>query len=103
MSGQIVDAGLVPAPKQRNTGAEKEAPEAGGSAREIWPNHPAQKDVDVRRTLKAGGKVRHRPDGPPPPMIALPVFGYRSHIGIDRRYGFIRGQASYHRIWCLTI
>ena len=23
-------------------------------------------------------------------MIALPVFGYKSHISIDRRYGFIR-------------
>jgi len=23
-------------------------------------------------------------------MIAVPVFGYKSHIGIDRRYGFIR-------------
>ncbi|WP_245958504.1 hypothetical protein [Pelagibacterium sediminicola] len=26
-------------------------------------------------------------------MIALPVFGYKSHITIDRRYGFIRGTA----------
>lgn len=25
------------------------------------------------------------------PQIALPVFGYKSHICIDRRYGFIRG------------
>ncbi len=40
--------------------------------------------------LKIGGKVRYRPDGTPLPMIALPVFGYKSHISIDRRYGFIR-------------
>jgi transposase, IS5 family len=34
--------------------------------------------------------VRYRPDGTPLPQIALPVFGYKSHIGIDRRFGFIR-------------
>lgn len=96
MSGQIVDASLVPAPKQRNTEPEKEAVKAGKSASEIWPDEPnkaAQKDVDARWTLKIGGKVRYRPDRTPLPMIALPVFGYKSHISIDRRYGFIRGQA----------
>ena len=41
-------------------------------------------------TLKIGGKIRYRPDGTPLPQIALPVFGYKSHIAIDRRYGFIR-------------
>ena len=30
----------------------------------------------ARWTLKVGGKVRHRPDGAPLPMIAVPVFGY---------------------------
>lgn len=96
MSGQIVDASLVPAPKQRNSDSEKAAIKAGKSASEIWPDEPnkaAQKDVDARWTLKIGGKVRYRPDGTPLPMIALPVFGYKSHISIDRRYGFIRGQA----------
>lgn len=93
MSGQIVDASLVPAPKQRNTEGEKEAIKEGKSASEIWPDEPskaAQKDVDARWTLKIGGKVRHRPDGTPLPMIATPVFGYKSHISIDRRFGFIR-------------
>jgi len=96
MSGQIVDASLVPAPKQRNTESEKEAIKAGKSAGEIWPDEPAkaaQKDVDARWTLKIGGKVRHRPDGTPLPMIAMPVFGYKSHISIDRRFGFIREAA----------
>ena len=96
MSGQIVDASLVPAPKQRNTEPEKEAVKAGKSAAEIWPDEPnkaAQKDVDARWTLKVGGKVRYRPDGTPLPQIATPTFGYKSHISIDRRYGFIRGQA----------
>ena len=96
MSGQIVDASLVPAPKQRNTEDEKAAIKAGKSADEIWPNEPnkaAQKDTNARWTLKVGGKVRYRPDGTPLPMIAIPTFGYKSHIAIDRRYGFIRESA----------
>ena len=61
-------------------------------ARDIWPDEPnkaAQKDTDARWTLKVGGKVRYRADGTPLPMSALPVFGYKSHISIDRRFGFI--------------
>jgi IS5 family transposase len=96
MAGQIVDASLVPAPKQRNTEDEKAAIKAGESAREIWPDEPskaAQKDTDARWTLKIGGKVRYHPDGTPLPMIAVPVFGYKSHISIDRKFGFIRESA----------
>lgn len=93
IGGQIVDASLVPAPKQRNTEDEKAAIKAGKSAREIWPDQPnkaAQKDTQARWTLKIGGKIRYRPDGTPLPQIAQPMFGYKSHIAIDRRYGFIR-------------
>jgi len=93
MSGQIVDATLVPAPKQRNTEDEKAAIKDGKTSDEIWPDHPAkaaQKETDARWTLKIGSKVRYRPDGTPLPQIALPVFGYKSHICIDRRFGFIR-------------
>lgn len=96
MAGQIVDASLVPAPKQRNTEGEKQAIKDGKSADEIWPDEPAkaaQKDVDARWTLKVGGKVRYRPDGTPLPMIAVPTFGYKSHISIDRQFGFIREAA----------
>lgn len=96
MSGQIIDASLVPAPKQRNSDAEKAAIRDGKAASEIWPDEPnkaAQKDTDARWTLKIGGKIRYRPDGTPLPQIALPVFGYKSHIVIDRRFGFIRGCA----------
>ena len=91
MSGQIVDASLEKAPKQRNTDVEKEAIKAGKTAREIWSDEPrkaAQKDTDARWTLKIGGKIRYRLDGTP-----LPVFGYKSHIAIDRRFGFIRESA----------
>src|SRR5699024_10185768 len=93
MAGQIVDASLVPAPKQRNTEAEKAAIKADKSAKEIWPDEPnkaAQKYTNARWTAKVGGKVRHRPDGTPLPMIAVPVFGYKSHMSIDRRFGFTR-------------
>lgn len=93
VSGQIVDASLAPAPKQRKTDGEKAAVKAGKSAQEIWPDEPnkaAQKDVDARWKLKIGGKIRYRPDGVSLPQIALPMFGYKSHIVIDRRFGFIR-------------
>jgi IS5 family transposase len=55
MGGQIVDATLVAAPKQRNTQDEKDAIKAGKTAREVWPDKPAkaaQKDVDARWTVK---------------------------------------------------
>ena len=93
MSGQIVDASPVPAPKQRNTDVEKEAIKAGKTADEIRPdqsNKARQKDFNARWTVKIGGKIRYRPDGTPLPQIALPVFGYKSHISINRRYGFTR-------------
>lgn len=40
MGGQIVDATLVPAPKQRNTEEEKSAIKAGKSAKQIWRGKP---------------------------------------------------------------
>ena len=64
MGGQIVDATLVPAPKQRNTEDEKAAIKAGKSAKQIWrgkPNKAHQKDVDARWTVKIGGKIRYAP------------------------------------------
>jgi IS5 family transposase len=92
MGGQIVDATLVAAPKQRNTAVEKAAIKQGKSAREIWPDQPAkaaQKDTDARWTLKFA-KARVLPDGQPGIDIAIPSFGYKSSIAICRRYGFIR-------------
>ena len=92
MGGQIVDAALVAAPKQRNTAAKKDAIEAGKSAAEIWPDQPAsaaQKHTDARWTLKFA-KARALPDGRPGIDIAIPSFGYKSSIAICRRYGFIR-------------
>ena len=51
-------------------------------------------DTDGRWTLKRGRK--RRPGGPDAPRrrvqteIVVPVFGYKNHLGIDRRHGFIR-------------
>ena len=91
MSGQIVDATLVAAPRQRNTEAEKARIKAGQKAGDIWPEKPskaAQKDVDARWTVKFS-KAKPKEDGTAQVDIAIPVFGYKSHISIDRRHGII--------------
>ena len=87
MGGQIVDATLVSAPRQRLTRAEKEAARAGEPADAIWPGQPAkaaQKDLDARWTVKTGRQL---------PAIAIPVFGDKNHVAIDRAWGFIRRSA----------
>jgi IS5 family transposase len=105
MSGQIVDGEplerhwserqwrtLVAAPRQRNTEAGKAAIKQGRTAGDIWPEKPArarQKDVDARWTVKFS-KAKLTADGKPQTDIAIPVFGYKSHISIDRRHGLIR-------------
>ena len=88
MSGQIVDASLVSAPKQRNPDAEKKDVKEGRIP-EGWKEHPAklrQKDRDARWTL-VFGKARERADGTRHADSAIPVFGYKSHASIDRRHG----------------
>ena len=62
MSGQILDASVIPAPRQKLDDGEKRAIKEGKTAAEIWPDEPAkaaQKDVDARWTLK---RVKARPD-----------------------------------------
>src|SRR4249920_1432830 len=64
MGGQMIDASIVEAPRQRNTDAEKEELKAGRIP-EDWTAQPAklrQKDRDGRWTLKRGRRKR-RPDG----------------------------------------
>ena len=54
MSGQLVDASIVAAPRQRNTRAEKQALKEG-RVPEAWQAKPAklsQKDRDARWTVK---------------------------------------------------
>lgn len=92
MGGQIVDATLVAAPRQRNSAPEKDAIKAGKTASEIWPDEPAraaQKDTDARWTVKFA-KARPAADGKPGIDIAIPSFGYKSSISICHAFGFIR-------------
>lgn len=92
MGGQIVDASLIAAPKQRNSEEEKNDLKEGRIP-EDWKAKPAklrQKDRDARWTVKFS-KAKERPDGTKPPVdIAIPTFGYQNHISIDRRFGLIR-------------
>ena len=74
--GQILDATLVPVPKQRNR-REENAQLKQGEVPEDWQGQPhklAQKDIDARWTKKNG--VSH--------------YGYKNHVNTDVGYGFIR-------------
>jgi IS5 family transposase len=92
MSGQIIDASLIAAPRQRNTNDEKKAIKEGRIPDE-WKEKPAKlrhKDRDARWTVKFT-KAKPREDGSSPTVdLAIPVFGYQNHISIDRGFGFIR-------------
>lgn len=77
--GQIVDATLIPVPKQRNRTAENDQIKQGEIPSQ-WQDKPhrlAQKDTDARWTQKNGSSH----------------FGYKDHISIDTKYGFIRRYA----------
>lgn len=90
MSGQIVDATIVSAPRQRMTKAEKETIKKGDIP-EDWKDHPSklsQKDRDARWVVKyskAKGK-----EGEKIIDLAMPYYGYKNHISTDKRYGFVR-------------
>jgi IS5 family transposase len=74
--GQIIDATIVNAPKQRNSSEENEAIKAGKTP-EGWEQKPAknaQKDKDARWTKKHGKSY----------------YGYKNHIGVDRKHKLIR-------------
>jgi len=92
MGGQIIDATVVPAPKQRNTQEEKAAIREGRIP-ERWKDKPAklrQKDTDARWSVKytkAKGKDGADPKAFKPVDLAIPMFGYKNHIGIDRAQG----------------
>ena len=92
MSGQIVDASLIAAPRQHNSENEKQAIK-GGRIPKDWKDKPAklrQKDRDARWTVKFT-KAKPRDDGSMPPVdLAIPLFGYQNHVSIDRGFGFIR-------------
>jgi IS5 family transposase len=91
MGGQIIDATLIAAPRQKFT-IEEKATIREGRTSEGWSRaKQAQKDRDARWTIKRG-RAKRKPDGTQRQaiQIAVPVFGYKSHIGIDQRHGLIR-------------
>src|ERR1700722_5445610 len=76
MGGQIIDATIVAAPKQRNHRDENDAIKQGKTPAE-WDAQPAklrQKDTDARWTKKHGRSY----------------YGYKNHISMDRRHKLVR-------------
>ena len=74
--GQIIDATIVSAPKQHNSREDNETIKEGETP-EDWKSKPAknrQKDKDARWTKKHERSY----------------FGYKNHIGVDRRHKFVR-------------
>jgi transposase, IS5 family len=74
--GQMVDATIVPVPKQRNSREENDAVKIGKTPEE-WEKDPAknrQKDKDARWTKKHGKSF----------------FGYKNHVNADARHKLIR-------------
>ncbi len=72
--GQIVDAAIVPVPKQRNTREENTQIKEGGVPDSWNEAKHQQKDVDARWTRKHG--KNH--------------YGYKNHISVDRQHKIIR-------------
>lgn len=74
--GQMVDATIVPVPKQRNSRDENEDVKAGKTPR-AWKKDPSknrQKDKDARWTKKHGKSF----------------YGYKNHVNADARHKLIR-------------
>jgi len=93
MGGQIVDASIIAAPKQRNSDGEK-ADLKAGKVPDAWKDKPAklrQKDRDARWTVKFSKAKADEEAKTKRRDIAVPTFGYKNHAAIDRRHGFIRG------------
>ena len=76
MGGQIIDASIVPVPKQRNS-RDDNARIKDGETPEGWEDQPAkrsQKDTDARWTKKHGKSH----------------YGYKNHVNVDRRHKLVR-------------
>jgi transposase, IS5 family len=74
--GQMIDATIVPVPKQRNSRDENDTVKAGEMP-EAWEKKPAklrQKDRDARWTKKHGKSF----------------FGYKNHVNADAKHKLIR-------------
>ena len=87
-----IDASIIAALRQRNTDAEK-AVLKEARIPEAWAVKPAklaQKNRDARWTLKRAKARAAKADGTKAKIeIAVPIFGYKAHVSIDRRHGFV--------------
>ena len=75
--GQIVDASIVPAPRQRNSRDENKQIKDGQIPDDWSDNKRRQKDTDARWTKKNGKNT----------------FGYKNHIQVDAKNKLIREYA----------
>ncbi len=74
--GQILDASIVPVPRNHNTRDENAAIKKG-EVPEDWADKPAkrsQKDVDARWTKKHGKSH----------------YGFKNHVNVDRKHKLVR-------------
>lgn len=74
--GQILDASIVPVPRNHNRREENEAIKSG-EVPEAWKDKPAkmsQKDTEARWTQKNGKSH----------------FGYKNHVNVDRKHKLVR-------------
>ena len=92
MGGQIVDATVVQARRPRLSKDEKQTVRDGGIPSGWSKARMRQIDRDGRWTIKRGRKTQPSEGTPRQAAgeIAVPVFGYKNHIDIDRTHGFIR-------------
>jgi len=93
MGGQIVDATVIEARRPRLNAQEKATIRGGGTPSGWSKARTRQIDREGRWTIKRGrkqtppsGEVQRQAIG----EIAVPMFGYKNHLGIDRTHGFIR-------------
>src|SRR3954471_4521664 len=93
MGGQIIDASIVAAPKQRNTTAETSR---RGAFRRRGRTSPRSSHRRIGMRAGRSSSRRQSPlnDGSPRIDLAVPAFGYKNHIGIDGRTGLIRTWAA---------
>ena len=92
MGGQIIDATVIAAPRQKLTDDEKAVVRGGGTPAGWSQAKRQQKDLDARWTIKRGRAKRSEASEMQAAgvEIAVPVFGYKNHAGIDQRHGLIR-------------
>lgn len=76
--GQIVDASIVEAPRQRNSRDENKRIKSGDAPTDWSEKKKRQKDVDARWTKKHGNNY----------------YGYKNHVSVDRKHKVIRRWSS---------